>query len=182
MIEFPGEQHDRGCLGSRSSRSSIGGHDAQVSLKTALHTLTNFSSIRLRWLKQSGLDTPSMAHLKRIRKIDATMSMVLCMTREQPRPPTFPESIALPPPYVVTVPKTAALTMTSLKLKSSLWPTIYAPRKKFEPEPWSRGKVNWACEAMRQVIKQAREAGEKGEVRSSSREKFHQIFISYRYP
>nr|VWO97673.1 Carrier domain-containing protein [Ganoderma boninense] len=118
----------------------------------------------LKWLKQSGLDTPSMAHLKRIRKIDERMSMILTLTREYPQPPTFPEHIELPPPYVLAVPRTAALTMSSLKLKSSLWPTIYAPRKKFEPEPWSRGKVRWACEAMEQAVKEARAAGERGEM------------------
>ncbi|KAM5539289.1 hypothetical protein V8D89_007162 [Ganoderma adspersum] len=118
----------------------------------------------LKWLKQSGLDTPSMAHLKRIRKIDDRMSLVLTLTREYPQPPKFPEHVELPSPYIVTVPRTAALTRSSLKLKSSLWPTIYAPRKKFEPEPWSRGKVRWACEAMKQVVKEARAAAEKGEV------------------
>ncbi|PIL35340.1 transcription factor [Ganoderma sinense ZZ0214-1] len=118
----------------------------------------------LKWLKQSGLDTPSMAHLKRIRKIDDRMSMVLTLTREHPQPPTFLEHVELPSPYVLAVPLTAALTMTSLKLKSSLWPTIYAPRKKFEPEPWCRGKVRWACEAMTQVVQEARAAAEKGEV------------------
>ncbi|TBU47401.1 hypothetical protein BD309DRAFT_886463 [Dichomitus squalens] len=122
------------------------------------------AAMMLKWLKQSGLDTLSMAHLKRIRKVDDKMSMVLILTREHPQPPAFPENIVLPPPYVLTVPKTAALTMTSLKLKSSLWPTIYAPRKRFEPEPWSRGKVRWACEAIKQLIKQAREAGDKGEI------------------
>ncbi|KAI0826727.1 hypothetical protein BC628DRAFT_1435627 [Trametes gibbosa] len=117
----------------------------------------------LKWLKQSGLDTPSLAHLKRIRKLDEKMSMALILTREHPNPPIFPEDIELPSPYVVTVPKTAALTITSLKLKSSLWPTIYAPRKKFEPEPWSTGEVRWACEAMREVVKVARAAGQAGE-------------------
>lgn len=117
-----------------------------------------------RWLKQSGFDTPSIAHLKRIRKHDDQMSIVLVLTREHPGTPTLPEHILLPPPYVVTVPKTAALTMSSLRLKSSLWPTIYAPRKKFEPEPWTRGRLRWACGAMKQVAKEAREAGKEGEV------------------
>ncbi|KAI1794837.1 hypothetical protein LXA43DRAFT_970941 [Ganoderma leucocontextum] len=108
----------------------------------------------LKWPKQSGLDTPSMAHLKHIRKIDNQMSMVLALTREHSQPPIFPEHVELPSPYVLTMPRTTALTMTSLKPKSSLRPTIYAPRKKFEPEPWSRGKVRWACQAMKQVVKE----------------------------
>ena len=105
-----------------------------------------------------------MSHLKRIRKIDDRMSMILVLTRDYPVPPAFPDGVELPPPYVIPVPKTSALTMTSLKLKSTLWPTIYAPRKKYEPEPWSRGKVQWACEAMKEVVREARRAGEKGEV------------------
>ncbi|KAI0647731.1 hypothetical protein C8Q79DRAFT_999339 [Trametes meyenii] len=122
------------------------------------------AAIMLKWLKQSGFDIPSMAHLKRIRKSDDKMSMILILTHEQPTPPILPESIELPAPYVVTVPKTAALTASSLKLKSSLWPTIYAPRKKFEPEPWSKGKVRWACEAMKEVVKRAQVAGRNGEL------------------
>ncbi|CDO70863.1 hypothetical protein BN946_scf184801.g56 [Trametes cinnabarina] len=122
------------------------------------------AAVMLRWLKQSGFDTPSMAHLKRIRKIDNRMSMALILTRDHPQPPVIPDNTELPPPYVVQVPKTAATTMTSLKLKSTLWPTIYAPRKKFEPEPWSRGKARWACEAMKEVVRIAQAAGEKGEL------------------
>lgn len=105
-----------------------------------------------------------MAHLKRIRKLDDKMSMVLILTREHPDPPTFPSDIDLPPPYILTVAKTSALTMTSLKLKSSLWPTIYTPRKKFEPEPWSKSKVRWACEAMKEVVKVAQSAAQQDEV------------------
>ncbi|TFK87626.1 hypothetical protein K466DRAFT_599332 [Polyporus arcularius HHB13444] len=93
------------------------------------------------WLKQSGFDPPSMAYLKRIRKLDDRMSMLLILTREHPDPPAFPEHIRLPPPYVISVPKTTALTMTSLKLKTSLSPIIYAPRKKCELEPWTKGKI-----------------------------------------
>ncbi|EIW51246.1 uncharacterized protein TRAVEDRAFT_137698, partial [Trametes versicolor FP-101664 SS1] len=121
------------------------------------------AAVMLKWLKQSGLDTPAMAHLKRIRKLDDKMSMVLILTREHPDPPAFPPDIDLPPPYILTVAKTSALTMTSLKLKSSLWPTIYTPRKKFEPEPWSRSKVRWACEAMKEVVKVARSAAQQDE-------------------
>ncbi|KAI0632465.1 hypothetical protein C8Q77DRAFT_1074420 [Trametes polyzona] len=123
-----------------------------------------YAAVMLKWLKQSGFDTPSMAHLKRIRKTEDKMSMVLVLTREHPAPPVFPSEVELPPPYVATVPKTAALTMTSLKLKSSLWPTIYAPRKKFEPEPWSRGKVKWACQAMKELVKIARNAKQTDEL------------------
>ncbi len=110
-----------------------------------------------------------MVHLKRIRKLDDRMSMVLILTREHPDPPAFPEHIRLPPPYVTPVPKSAALMSTSLKLKTSLWPTIYAPRKKFEPEPWTKGKIRWACDAMRQVVKVAQHGcnSRRGTVKSS---------------
>ena len=46
--------------------------------------------------------------------------MILVLTRDYPVPPAFPDGVELPPPYVIPVPKTSALTMTSLKLTWSL--------------------------------------------------------------
>ena len=117
-----------------------------------------------------------MSHLKRVRKVGSQMSMVLVLTREHSTPPSFPEHIELPAPYILSVPKTSALTMTSLKLKTSLWPTIYIPRKKYEPEPWTRGKIRWACKALRKVVSEAQLAGEAGEVETNP---VHSISSSY---
>lgn len=71
----------------------------------------------------------------------------------------------MPEPYIVDVPRSAALTQISLKLKSNFWPTIYAPRKKGELEPWSRGKVRWAWEAAKTVVREVQNARDAGEVR-----------------
>ena len=114
-------------VGSGSSRPSTGRNYAEVRPDGCTPVVLSHVRPHYRWLKPAGFDTPSMAHLKRIRKNDDKMTMLLILTREHPTPPTFPDHIELPPPYVVSVPKRPALTMTSLKLKSSLWPTIYAP-------------------------------------------------------
>ncbi|KAJ7935514.1 hypothetical protein B0H13DRAFT_2246722 [Mycena leptocephala] len=73
-----------------------------------------------------------------------------------PDPPILPEDIVLPDPYLVTVPSSVALTTTSLSLKTSLWPTIYAPRRKGEVE-----------NAMHVVVQEALRWRDDGEVRCS---------------
>lgn len=118
----------------------------------------------LKWLRQAGLEDPSLSHLKRIRKNAESSSLLLAPVSLYPEPPSLPTTIDLPAPYTVTVPKNAALTQISLKLKTALWPTIYAPRKKWEPEPWSKGKVRWAWEAMKTVVAEAKLAKQRGEV------------------
>ncbi|KAH9925436.1 uncharacterized protein BXZ73DRAFT_50055 [Epithele typhae] len=127
----------------------------------------------LKWLKSSGLDTPALSHLKRIRKLpdSGRTSMLLVLTSDHPSPPTIPTDLSprIPDPYILAVPRTAALTPNSLKLKSTLWPTIYAPRKKFEPEPWTVGRARWACAAMRDVVLDARDAGARGELPIAAR-------------
>ena len=81
-----------------------------------------------------------------------------------PSAPKLPEDVPLSEPYTIEVPRYAALTPNSLRLKSTFWPTIYTPRKKYEPEPWSRGKVKWALEAMNTVVREAKAAQSNGEV------------------
>ncbi|TFK52265.1 hypothetical protein OE88DRAFT_1379284 [Heliocybe sulcata] len=122
----------------------------------------------LKWLKQTSFDTPLHSHLKRVRKLPSppnTTSVLLSPHHDTQPPPPIPvlES-PLSEPYVLDVPKTAALTLSSCKVKSSLWPTVYAPRRKGEPELWERGKVRWACDAMRRVVRAAREAEDNGEL------------------
>ncbi|OCH90027.1 hypothetical protein OBBRIDRAFT_879482 [Obba rivulosa] len=115
----------------------------------------------LKWLKISGLETSSMSHLKRIRRTDDKMSILLTFASSSPDPPALPEGASLSAPYIVQAPRSAALTPLSLKHKSTFWPTVYAPRRKGEPEVWSRGKVKWACEAMREAVREARKASEE---------------------
>jgi tRNA-specific adenosine deaminase 3 len=52
--------------------------------------------------------------------------------------------------------------MTSLALKNILWPTVYAPRRKNEPEVWTRGRVAWACSALRDLARIATQAKNSG--------------------
>lgn len=95
--------------------------------------------------------------------------MLLSIT---PEPPDLPTDLNLPLPYILTVPKTVALTLNSLNLKSTLWPTVFAPRRKGEPEQWSRGKVKWARDAMQMVVREARRVRDEGEVSC-----FHSISV-----
>ena len=79
--------------------------------------------------------------------------------------PILDLDLDLSPPYQLTVPRSAALTPTSLALKNALWPTVFAPRRKGEPEDWSRARAQWACAAMLRVVEEARAARAAGEVR-----------------
>ena len=79
--------------------------------------------------------------------------------------PDLPPILDLAPPYQLRVPRSAALTPTSLALKNTLWPTVFAPRRKGEPEDWSRARAQWACAAMLRVVEEARAARAAGEVR-----------------
>ena len=121
-----------------------------------------------RWLKKSGLETPTMSHLKRIRKQESRLTVLLALTAECPDVPALPDIPGLSDPYTVEVPSSAALTQVSLKHKNTFWPTVYAPRKKREIEAWMRGKTLWACEAMKRAVAEARAAAERGEVRAHS--------------
>ncbi|KIM65787.1 hypothetical protein SCLCIDRAFT_112074 [Scleroderma citrinum Foug A] len=106
--------------------------------------------LRQVWLKRSGLETDALSHLKRIRRQGLTSTLLLCTS---PHAPTLPGDTALGAPYQVSVPCNPALTQTSLHLKNTYWPTVFTPRRKWEPEKWTRGKLKWACNAI-DVLKQ----------------------------
>ncbi|KAH9480500.1 SET domain-containing protein 7 [Psilocybe cubensis] len=103
----------------------------------------------LKWIKQAGLEGPELGHLKRIRKHEGTTTLLLSMA---PEPPQLPKDLNLPDPYLLSVPSSSALTLPSLNLKSELWPTMYTPRRKDEPEPWTRHKLRWAWDAMKKTV------------------------------
>ncbi|PPQ89643.1 hypothetical protein CVT25_013830 [Psilocybe cyanescens] len=109
----------------------------------------------LKWLKQAGLEGPELGHLKRIRKDRGATSLLLSTASG---PPQLPEDLDLPDPYLLSVPISSALTLPSLNLKSALWPTMYTPRRKDEPEPWTRRKLRWAWDAMKRAVETAIEA------------------------
>lgn len=94
-------------------------------------------------------------------------TLLLCKWSDSPAPP-IPAQFSLPPPYTVCVPETVALSLTALRLKAAMWPTVYAPRRKGEPEPWSRGKAAWAWEAVEAMKAEARRARKDGEVNQLS--------------
>jgi tRNA-specific adenosine deaminase 3 len=107
------------------------------------------------------LDTPDLGHLKRIRKRDDVATLLLTTSTTVP---TLPSGLNLPDPYTLPVPISAALTLKSLTLKSSLWPTLFTPPRKDDAENWSRAKCRWAWEAMKLTVKAAVEAKSRGEV------------------
>lgn len=131
-----------------------------VDIADPKHTTT-----MLKWLKTSGYDSPALSHLKRIRKTSTHSTLLLTHLPDEPALPTATDQpLSLSAPYLIAVPRTAALTQTSLALKNTLWPTVFAPRRKDVPETWSRAKVRWARRAMRHVISDARKAGDEGEL------------------
>ncbi|KAI0264013.1 cytidine deaminase-like protein [Gloeopeniophorella convolvens] len=129
-----------------------------VDIPDPRHTTT-----ALTWLKSSGLDTPTLAHLKRVRKSPHGTHSTLLLTAA-PHAPALPPALDLAPPYALRVPRSAALTPASLALKNALWPTVYAPRRKGEPEEWARARARWACAAMARVVAEGRAAAATGEL------------------
>ncbi|KAF5338980.1 hypothetical protein D9611_008777 [Ephemerocybe angulata] len=113
----------------------------------------------IKWLKQANLESPDVAHLKRIRKnLDTSeTTLLLCLSADRPSP-LLPEHLDLPEPYRVPVPATSALTTPSLALKTAIWPTMYTPKRKDEFEPWTRAQARWAWNAMHSAIMEASHA------------------------
>ncbi|KAF8840763.1 cytidine deaminase-like protein [Paxillus ammoniavirescens] len=115
----------------------------------------------LKWLKQSGLDGDSLSHLKRIRRQGSSSSLLLDTSQV---PPELPPDIGLSAPYQLPVPCHPALTETSLRLKNTFWPTVYAPKRKWEPEKWTVGKIRWASDAMNHLKKESAKVTTTGEL------------------
>jgi len=109
----------------------------------------------LKWLKSNDLESESLGHLRRIRKRDDNTAILLSTSASVP---ALPLDLNLSDPFRVTVPASAALTPTSLALKSLFWPTVYTPRRKGEQEEWTRGQVKWAWESMKVAVKEAEKA------------------------
>lgn len=122
----------------------------------------DFVLSKFRWLKRSGLDGPELGHLKRIRKHKDSVTTTLLLCPSSIAEPEPPSELELPPPYIISVPSSSALTPTSLALKSSLWPTMFTPRRKDEPERWTRGKLRWAWDAMQRTLTAASRAHFEG--------------------
>jgi len=67
--------------------------------------------------------------------------------------------------YQLKVPAYPAVTITSMKIKQPIWPVVYAPPRKHEPDEWTVGEVKWATAIMKQITTYALSDGRKGEVR-----------------
>ncbi|KAJ7600982.1 hypothetical protein C8J56DRAFT_23032 [Mycena floridula] len=115
----------------------------------------------LKWLKLNKLDDGELGHLKRIRKQNEKATFLITTSSTVP---DLPSDLNLPEAYQVDVPTSSAQTQNSLALKSTLWPTMYTPRRKGEPEPWSRGKVNWAWQSVRTLVEAASKSLHDGEL------------------
>ncbi|KAH9160662.1 cytidine deaminase-like protein [Lactarius sanguifluus] len=93
-----------------------------------------------------------------------------------PPPPPTPPSSSPPPRPRRYSPRTSPRptnyqsraaqrsTPASLALKNALWPTVFAPRRKGEPEDWTRARAHWACAAMARVVQEAHAARAAGEL------------------
>ncbi|KZP31462.1 hypothetical protein FIBSPDRAFT_849425 [Athelia psychrophila] len=141
----------------------------------------------LRWVRARGLDTPDLAHLKRIRKRAGATTLLISLCAPVDSPDlalngdagdlpdltSFAPPPDLPPlgaPYTLPVPLGPARTPASLAAKAALWPTVYAPPRAPLPgeddagEEWTRGRVRWAERAMRCAVRAADEGRRRGEV------------------
>lgn len=111
---------------------------------------SKYIATMLKWLKQSGLESDTLSHLKRIRKKDSISTLLLSVSSSVP---VLPTNVDIGDPYRISVPCNPALTQTSLFLKNMSWPTVYAPRRKWEPEKWSIAKVQWARDAISHILR-----------------------------
>ena len=105
-----------------------------------------------RWIKQTGLEHPSLVHLKRARKYELGVTVLLSSLELYPSPPLVPPEMESFEVSQLKVPAYPATTITSMKIKQPIWPVVYAPPRKYEPEEWTAGEVNWATMVMRRVM------------------------------
>ena len=117
-----------------------------------------------RWIKQTGLEHPTLVHLKRARKRESGVTVLLSSLELHHSPPTVPPEMENFKVYQAKVPAYPAITITSMKVKQPIWPVVYAPPRKHEPDEWTAGEVKWATTAMKQVIAYALSRQRKGEV------------------
>lgn len=118
----------------------------------------------LRWIKQTGLEHPSLVHLKRARKHESGVTVLLSSLELHPSPPPVPPEMVSFAVYEFKVPAYPAITIASMKIKQPIWPVVYAPPRKHEPEEWTAGEVKWVTTVMRQVVAYALSHEREGEV------------------
>jgi tRNA-specific adenosine deaminase 3 len=115
-------------------------------------------------MKQTGLEHTSLVHLKRARKTEPGVTVLLSSLELHPSPPPLPPEMEAFNVYQLKVPANPAITVTSMQVKQLIWPVVYAPPRKYEPEGWTSGEVKWATTIMKQIAAYALSNKAKGEV------------------
>jgi len=103
-------------------------------------------------------------HLKRARKHESGVTVLLASLELYPSPPPVPPEMESFKVCQLKVPAYPATTITSMKIKQPIWPVVYAPPRKYEPEEWTAGEVKWATAIMRQLRANALSGERIGEV------------------
>jgi tRNA-specific adenosine deaminase 3 len=98
--------------------------------------------------------------------MDSGVTVLLSPLELYPLPPVVPPEMGGFRVYQLGVPAYPAVTTTSMKIKQQIWPVMYAPPRKHEPEAWSAGEVRWATTVMKQIAKYALSNRTEGEVYS----------------
>ncbi|KAF9643382.1 hypothetical protein BDM02DRAFT_3151652 [Thelephora ganbajun] len=158
--ELPFEALDVNNIVQEEDLESIRTVDVWVAdLPDPKHTAT-----LLKWIKQTGLEHSSLMHLKRARKSDSGVTVLLSSLELHPSPPPIPPEMESFKVYQLKVPAYPAVTITSMKIKQSIWPVMYAPPRKYELEEWTAGGVKWATVIMKQTIVYALSDEREGEI------------------
>lgn len=97
--------------------------------------------------------------------MESGVSVLLSSLELHPLPPAIPPEIEGLEVYQVKAPAYPAITVNSMRIKQQVWPVVYAPPRKYEPEEWTAGEVKWATTIMKQVTVHALSNKLKGEVR-----------------
>ena len=92
--------------------------------------------------------------------------MLLSSLELYPDPPPVPPEMETFKVRQLKVPAYPAITIASMKIKQLIWPVVYAPPRKYEPDEWTAGEVKWATAVMRQVTAHALSDEREAEVRS----------------
>ncbi|KAF8527520.1 cytidine deaminase-like protein [Hysterangium stoloniferum] len=121
----------------------------------------------IKWLKETGLEHPSLKHAKHIRKwmdphTDSTTALLLSPLDEPP--PLIPNGLT---PFVVEIPRFPARTLEQVKAKSAIWPVFYEAQNhkelREEAQRWTYATVAWFCEAVKIIKREAKRVKLLGE-------------------
>ncbi|KAF8591050.1 hypothetical protein K439DRAFT_1402625, partial [Ramaria rubella] len=122
----------------------------------------------IEWLKQSGLEHPSLKHAKHIRRwmdTESSPKTTMLLTPADMPPPAVPGDVK---PYIIDVPRFPARTMEQVKMKTVIWPVFYEAQNhreiREEGQRWTREIVQWFRDAVAVIRKEAKRARRLGEI------------------